>query len=282
MAKVHAITRAYLELHPGEAARVLEHVAPANCAALLNDVALRLALDVLKHMLPAHAARCLEYLKPQTAIGLLRTLSPHAGADLLRHVPEDERAVLLTELPAGVALGLQLLLSYPEDAVGAWLDTRVPTLPPDATIKEALDRIKRSAGESGDYIYVVHPDQRLHGVARLPDLVCAPGRGLIAPLSVAAPQISARASLAAAKAHAGWNDFHALAAVDHQGHFLGALPYAALRRARAGQAPIATSRLVTETLGTVATTYWFGLSHLIQALVPLLTGRRNSGANHGR
>lgn len=279
MTKVHEITRAFLEAHPAEAARVLEHVAPSNCAALLNALPLRLAIDVLKHLLPSHAARCLEDLKPQAAVGLLRALSPQTGADMLRHLPEDERDALLAELPRGVALGLRLLASYPQDAVGAWIDTRVPALPPDATAKESIDRVRRTAKEAGEYLYIVSADQILRGVVRLVDVVRAGTKTLVSDVMTRpAPALSARAPLSAARAHSAWRDFHAIGVVDHEGRFLGALSYGVLARASARQPPAAlTPSVVSETFSTIATTYWFGLSNLIQAAIPLLTARGTRG-----
>ncbi|MBI3897687.1 MAG: magnesium transporter [Gammaproteobacteria bacterium] len=274
MAKVNGLTRAFLEAHPAEAARVLEHVPPANCAALLNSISGQLAIDILKHLLPAHAARCLENLKPRLVIVLLRRFAPQAGADLLRHLPDEARERLLAQLPAGIALTLRLLLSYPDDTVGAWIDSRAPALPPDATVKEALERLRRAHHDLGDYFYVVNIDQRLQGIARLADVVRVPNKTPIAEvMKQPAPTLSARAPLSAAQDHPAWRDFHALAVVDHHGRFIGALPYGALVRACAQQSSTSTPQLVGDTLNTVVNTYWFGVASVIRAAISFFNVR---------
>jgi len=274
--KVHEITRAFLEAHPEEAARALEHVAAPSCAALLNAVPLKLATEVLRHMLPAHAARCLEYLKPQAVSGLLRALTPQTGAGLLRYLPEEARAAVLGELPPGAALGLRLLLSYPDDAVGAWTDTRVPAFAPDATTREAVERVRRSRHEAANYIYVVDADHRFRGVVGLPAALRASNRAALGDLMQPAEPVSARAPLSAARAHEGWRQLHSLPVVDHEGRFVGALHYAALDRALAGRPRPEPIELATETLSGLVNAYWLGLAGLVRAAVPLITGRRGT------
>lgn len=273
-ARVHEITRAFLETHPEEAARALEHVAAPSCAALLNAVPIKLATEVLRHMLPAHAARCLEHLEPQAVLGLLRALTPQTGAGLLRYLPEAARAALLAELPPGLALGLRLLLSYPDDAVGAWTDTRVPAFAPDATTREALERVRRSRHEAAHYLYVVDADHRLRGVVGLPAVLRAASRATLGELAQPAEAISARAPLSAARAHDAWRELHSLPVIDHDGRFVGALHYAALEQALAGRPRPAALEVVTATLSGLVNAYWLGLSGLVRAAVPLITGRR--------
>ena len=60
MASTEELSYAYLDSHPNEAARVLERLAPQDCAAFLSATPLRLAVPVLRQMLALNAARCLE------------------------------------------------------------------------------------------------------------------------------------------------------------------------------------------------------------------------------
>jgi Mg/Co/Ni transporter MgtE len=272
--KVHEITRAFLETHPGEAARALEHVPAPSCAALLNAVPLKLATDVLRHMLPAHAARCLEHLKPQAVVGLLRALTPQTGAGLLRYLPEEGRDAILGELPPGIALGLRLLLSYPDDAVGAWTDTRVPAFASDATTREAVERVRRSHHEAANYVYVVDADHRFRGVVGLPAALRAAPRAALGELMRPADALSARAPLSAARAHEGWREFHSLPVVDHEGRFVGALHYGALDRALSGRRRPEPMEVATDTVSGLVNAYWLGLAGLVRAAVPFITGRR--------
>ena len=273
MARIPALTRAFLEAYPADAARVLERVTPESCAALLNALPIKESIEVLKHMLPPHAARCLEHLKPQAAVGLIRALSPQTGAGLLRYLPETQRAALLGELPAAVASALQRLLRYPDDAVGAWTDVRVPALAADASAKEALDRVRRAQDDAVDLLYIVDSEQRLRGVVRLADAVRAAARTPLAEIMrAAAPAIAARAPMSAAGRYAGWSEFQSLPVVDFEDRFVGALHYGTLVRALVHHYSPPLANVVSDTMTSVAGAYWLGMSGLIRSAVAYVTG----------
>lgn len=271
MRKLSPLTRAFLEQHPAEAARVLEQVAPASAAALLNTLPLPVTTEVLRHMLAAHAARCLERLKPAAGVGLLRALPAQTGAGLLRYLPPAQRDAWLRELPTNVALSLRLLLSYPEDSVGAWVDARVPALAPATTARQALERARRAKDSAADVFYVVDDDLRLLGTVRLADLIRANARAPLAQLAQrTAPVLAASAPVAAAANNAGWVEYRSLAVVDIDGRFLGALHYPRLVRALAHVRTEPLANTVAHALTDVLNVYWSLFSRLIVLAVPVV------------
>ena len=282
MRKPSPLTRAYLEARPHEAARVLEHVAPDSCAALLNTLPLKLTTEVLRHMAPYYAARCLEQLQTAAAVGLLRALEAQTAADVLRYLPPAHRDSLLAELPAALALTLKVLLTYPEDTVGAWIDTRVPTLPLDATAKEALDRVRRSTDDALELVFVVGNDRRLAGVVRLSSIVRAQSRAPLAQLMhTGVPVIPAQAPLSAAGRQTAWTEFRSLGVVDTDDRFVGALHYDALVRAYASRPQQPMTKTAVDMLLSIGGAYWLGISTVIGAVLPALT-RVARGFPNGR
>lgn len=269
MRKLSPITRAFLERHPAEAARVLEHVAPESAAALFNTLPIGIATEVLRHMLAAHAARCLECLKPAAGIGLLRALPAQTGAGLLRYLPHRQRDAWLQELPANLAASLRLLLHYPEDSVGAWIDTRVPTLSAQTTVRDALERARRTRDSAADLIFVVDTDSRLQGLVRLADLVRAGNRATLGDIMQRpAPALPANAPVATAGGNAAWVEYRSLAAIDVDGRFLGALHYQRLVRALAQLRPEPLADTVVDAFTDIVGAYWSVFSRLIIFTIP--------------
>lgn len=282
MRKPSPLTRAYLEARPHEAARVLEHVAPESCAALLNTLPLKLTTEVLRHMAPYYAARCLEQLQTAAAVGLLRALEAQTAADMLRYVSPTLRDSLLAELPASLALTLKVLLTYPEDTVGAWIDTRVPTLPLDATAKEALDRVRRSSDANLDLVFVVGTNRKLAGVVRLSSIVRAQSRTPLTELMhTGVPVIPAQAPVSAAGRQAAWTEFRSIGVIDTDDCFVGALHYDSLVRALSNRPQQPLSKTAVDAVLSVGGAYWLGILAVISAVLPALT-RVARGGTHGR
>ena len=163
MAGTQDLSFAFLESHPVDAAKVLERIAPQNVAMLLTEMPMRLAAPVLRAMLPLHVARCLESLTDDMVPGLLRAMGPQSGVAVLHYVPESRRNVLLGQLPTVIAMAFRLLLGYPEDTVGAWMNPRVLALPGDTTAEMAIRRLRETDEESDSNLFVIGSDQRLLG-----------------------------------------------------------------------------------------------------------------------
>lgn len=281
MNKVHDLTIAYVESHPGDAARVLERLPADATAAFLASIPVRIAAPLAGQMLPPLAARCLEELDDDAVVGILRALGPQRGSLIMRYLPELRRLAVISLLPTALAIVYQLLLGYPEDSVGAWMDPAAPSASPSTTAGEALERIRRSpAGEAAE-LSVVGSDQRLVGVLSVAALVRA---GKDVPVSQimrpADHMLPARASLGMVQAHEGWIESRALPVVERNERFVGVLRYGTLLQAirpQGGPARVAGDGGIVETIGELV---WSMFSGLIQAVISLLpAGARTSAAS---
>ena len=139
-----ALVAAYLRLHPESAARLLESMTAAQANAVLNAVDIATAAPVVGHMLPTCAAACIERQPPAEAALLLERLGSRESVAVLRHLPRELRENVLSSLGPQWLMAFKLLLSYPINTVGAWIEPRVLTLPDDCTCGEARDRVARS------------------------------------------------------------------------------------------------------------------------------------------
>jgi magnesium transporter len=271
VASTEDLTFAFLEAHPADAARVLERIAPQNVAALLSDAPVRLAAPVLRAMLPLHVARCLETLADDYVSGILRAMGPQAGVAVLHYVTESRRNALLSQLPTALAMAFRLLLGYPEDTVGAWMDPRVLAMPADTTAETVLRRLREAEGDSDAGIFVIGPGQRLLGQADLADVLRAAAD---APLSVTMRPVQytlpARAAIRAVEEHAGWDDYQMLPVVERGDRFIGALNRGVLARALLRNRRTQQASGYSDLLANVTSGYWQGVEGLIQLVVAQL------------
>jgi len=284
MARTRELSLAFAETHPGDAARVLERLTVADASAFLTLLPARLGAPVLRHMLPTSAARCLEQLDNEVAAGMIRDLDAQAGTAILRYVGLPRRDQLVTQLPTASALAFRLLLTYPEDTVGAWINPHSLAVTPDTPASDVLERLRQSSESSETYIYIINANQRLLGMVQLVDLLRA-RRGITVEQLMRSTRhhLSARASLAAAFESEGWQEFHALPVVERPERFIGALEYPVLCRALKQPLPGEAAAASTEGLALLARAYWRVFAELLQALITLLPSPTTTEANrHAR
>jgi magnesium transporter len=225
------LVAAYLRLHPESAARLLEAMPADEANCVLNAVDVATAAPVVGHMLPTCAAHCFETQPPTDTALLLERLGSQESVAVLRHLSGDHREAVLNALGPQWLMAFKLLLSYPTNTVGAWVEPRVLTLADDCTVGEARDRIARSAQVTQARIYVLDRSRRLRGAVRGLALLQVSTRKKLASILEPADALWAREALATAQEHVIWERHTEAPVVNRDEEFIGVISYTDLRKA---------------------------------------------------
>ncbi|WP_432834694.1 magnesium transporter MgtE N-terminal domain-containing protein [Dactylosporangium sp. CA-092794] len=108
-------------------------------AAALDDE--RLA-DVLEELPEHDQLEIIAALEPQRAADVLEEMDPDDAADLLAEMPKPEQEVLLDLMEPDEASPVRALLEYAPGTAGAVMTSEPIVMAPDATVAEALARIR--------------------------------------------------------------------------------------------------------------------------------------------
>jgi magnesium transporter len=149
----------------------------AEIVELVDDDRRRLIFDVLE---PPVAAEVLEKVNEATRDRLFEILTEEEIHRVFSELDWDDAADLLAEMPEDVAdkairslsltdrLQVHKLMRYSEDSAGGIMDPVVISAPEDATIAEAVSKIRMAEIDEDFYsVYVVDNDGRFIGEVRL-------------------------------------------------------------------------------------------------------------------
>jgi flagellar motility protein MotE (MotC chaperone) len=161
------------QMRPADMANALQDLPDARrneVAAALSDGQLA---DVLEELPEHDQVEIIAGLERERAADVLERMDPDDAADLLAELPPVEQTMLLDLMEPDEAAPVRQLLSYDPGTAGSMMTSEPVILTPDATVAEALARIREpelspvvaaqvfvarapSATPTGKYLGMVH------------------------------------------------------------------------------------------------------------------------------
>lgn len=222
---------AFEEMRAPDLANVLHDLSPkrrAEVAAALDDEKLA---DVLEELPEDDQVEILGKLEESRAAAVLQAMGPDDAADLLAELPEADAEKLLALMEPGEAADVRRLLSYDELTAGGMMTTEPVILPPDATVAEALARVRVAdlTPALASAVYVCRPPLetptgRFLGTAHIQRLLReAPSSLVSGVVDKDVEPLLPQTGLAAVTQYLATYNLVSVAVVDDNDHLLGAV-----------------------------------------------------------
>ena len=216
-------------LRPADLANMLQDLPPKRAAEIARSLDDQKLADVMEELPEDDQVAILGMLEAERAADVLEEMDPDDAADLLSELPPERAAAYLDLMEPGEADDLRRLLSYGDHTAGGMMTTEPVIVSPDATVAEALARVRNPdlSPALASQVYVVRapletPTGKYLGAAHFQRLLREPPSTLVsAVVDSEFEPVGPEAPLSQVTRYFATYNLVALPVVDEADHLLG-------------------------------------------------------------
>ena len=164
-------------------AEIVELLDDEKNRAVFNALEKPLAAEVLEKVEEATRARLFNLLREDEIETLVAELDYDDAADLLAELPEKISQKVLKGIAPAESAEIKELMMYSEDSAGGIMDPILISVPNDATVAQAISKIRAAEIDEDFYsVFVVDKAEKFVGDVRIRYLITSPEDTLIVDL----------------------------------------------------------------------------------------------------
>jgi Mg/Co/Ni transporter MgtE len=228
---MHALIASFEGLRPVDVAHALHDLSPQVRQAVAGVLSNERLADIVEELSEDDQTELLSQLDESRAADVLEAMNPDDAADLLGELPDPIKDRLLELMEPEESEPVKRLLKYSSDTAGGLMTTEPVVLAPDATIAEALARVRNEdlTPALASLVFVCRPPQatptgQYLGCVHFQRLLREPPFELVAgAVDADLPRLSADASLTEVTRFFATYNLVCAPVVDAEGHLLGAV-----------------------------------------------------------
>lgn len=228
---VDSLLKSIDQMRAADIANILQGLSAKRRLEVISKLDLELIADVVEELPEDDRVEIMNELGLERATDILEEMDPDDAADLLSELPPERAEEFLEAMEPEDAEDLRRLLAYDDFSAGGMMTTEPILLSADATVAEALARVRMPelSPAVASQVYVVRPPietptGRYIGVAHVQRLLReAPSTLVSAILDTSLVPIGPQAPLGQVARYFATYNLVALPVVDENGHLLGAV-----------------------------------------------------------
>jgi len=170
-----ALKNLLLDQRSSDIAEIVEILDNEDIRSIFDVLDEPTAAEVLEKIDEATRTEIFELLKTEELSSIILQMDHDDAADIISELPEEEQIELLTRIPLSESAEISKLMGYSEDSAGGIMDPLVISVSEDATVAEAINKI-RAAEIDEDFfsVYVINKNKQFLGDVRIRFLLTRP------------------------------------------------------------------------------------------------------------
>jgi Mg/Co/Ni transporter MgtE len=161
------------KIHPEDLAEHLEHATIQNVLRSLKVMDEEMSARVIADLNVDYQREIFRRFSPQHAGEILSLIEADEAVDVLLSLESDRREEIMKFIEKDKQKAIHHLLHLAKTPIGHLMSAEYVTVSSDMTVREVLDRIKKTSADFSEleYVYAVNKDDQVVGVETLHELL---------------------------------------------------------------------------------------------------------------
>ena len=154
------ITNSFSEMHPADAADIIEHLSQSDRENLIKLNNFNLDPEVFVELNESIQTEIINYLSSESIVSIVKNLDSDDAISILENVPEEDKNNILSSLPPKDRFALLESLSYPEDSAARLMQREFTAIPSNWSVGQTIDYLRENKDLPEEFleIFIVNED----------------------------------------------------------------------------------------------------------------------------
>ena len=162
------ITNSFKEMHPADAADIIEHLNQSDRESLIKLNEFKIDPDVFIELNESVQSEIIKYLSSASITRILTNLESDDAIKILENVDENEKNSILSELPPKDRFALLEGLSYPEDSAARIMQREFTAIPSNWSVGQTIDYLRENKELPEEFLEIFIVDENFKPVGTVP------------------------------------------------------------------------------------------------------------------
>jgi len=162
------ITNSFKEMHPADAADIIEHLNEDNREKLIKLNNFQIDPQVFIELNESVQSEIIKYLSSDSIVSILKNLESDDAIKILENVDEKNKNIILSSLPPKDRFVLLESLSYPVDSAARIMQREFTAIPNNWSVGQTIDYLRENKDLPEEFLEIFIVDNEFKPVGTVP------------------------------------------------------------------------------------------------------------------
>ena len=162
------ITNSFKEMHPSDAADIIEHLNDTNRENLIKLNNFKLEPQVFVELNESIQTEIIKYLSKDSIVDILKNLESDDAIKILENLEEKNKNEILGSLPPKDRFVLLESLSYPEDSAARIMQREFTAIPSNWLVGQTIDYLRENKDLPEEFLEIFIVDSEFKPIGTVP------------------------------------------------------------------------------------------------------------------